>query len=80
MSSHFIFQNVQGKIGEGATPTGKRTRGRPRTRRSEYMSDLAWSRSDVDSEELLDIAVDCEIFQVLLGMISPRPSAEEKRA
>ena len=39
-----------------------------------------WSRLGVEPEELSDIAVDREVCQVLLGLLPPRPSPEEKRA
>jgi len=32
-----------------------------------YISELAWSRLAVESTELPEIAVDCEVFGVLLG-------------
>jgi len=63
-----------------ATPTGKRPRGWPRTKRSYYTSDLAWYRLGVERAELSEIAVDLEVFQVLLGMLYPRHTREEKRA
>jgi len=57
-----------------AKSTGKRPRGHPRPRWSDYILDLALSRLDVKSAELSEIAVDREIFQVLLGLLPPRPS------
>jgi len=63
-----------------ATPPGKRSRGRPRARWNDYISDLAWSRLDVEPAKLSEIAVDREVFRVLLGLLPPRPSSEEKRA
>jgi len=59
-----------------AKPARKRPRGRPRTRWSDYIADLAWSRLGVEPAELLEIAVDREAFRVLLGLL---PSLEEKR-
>ena len=44
-----------------AKPTGMRPRGRPRTRRSDYIPDLAWSRLGVESAELAEIAVDRDV-------------------
>jgi len=54
-------------------PTGKRPRRRPRTRWSGYISDIAWSRLVVDPAELPEIAVDREVFRVLLRLLHPRP-------
>jgi len=39
------------------------------------MSDLARSRLGVEPAQLFDR----EVFQVLLGLLPPRPSLEEKR-
>ena len=48
-----------------AKPTGKRPRGRPRTRWSNYISDLARARLGVDRAELPEISdFDCEVFRV----------------
>jgi len=55
-----------------ATPTEKGPRCRPRTRWSDYISDLAWSRLGVEPAELSEMPVDCEVFQVL-GLVPPRP-------
>jgi len=54
-----------------AKPTAKRPRGRPRPRWSDCISDIAWSHLGVESLELSEIAVDRDIFQVLLGMLPP---------
>jgi len=53
-----------------AKPMGKRPRGHPRLRWSDYVSDLAWSLG-VELAELSEIAVDREVLQVL-GLLSPR--------
>jgi len=63
-----------------AEPMEKRFRGHPRPSWSDYISDLAWSRLGVEPAELSEIAVDREVFQVLLGLLPSRPSLEEKRA
>jgi len=60
-----------------AKPTGKRPRGRPRTTWSDC---IPWSRLVVGSAELSEIAVDREVFQVRLGLLTPRPSLVEKQA
>jgi len=53
--------------------TGKRPRCRPRPRWSNCISDLAWSRLVVEPAELSEIAVDREVFQVLLWMLPRNP-------
>jgi len=57
---------------------GKRPRGRPRTRRSDYISDLVWSRLGVGLAEVSEIALNRAVFRVLVGLLLPRPSWEEK--
>ena len=44
-------------------PAGKRPRGRPRKRWSDYISDLAWSRLGVQPAELSEIAADREVSE-----------------
>ena len=47
---------------------------------SDYISDLAQSRLGVEPAKLSDIAIDREVWQVLLELQLPRLSSEEKRA
>ena len=54
-----------------AKPMGKRPKCRPRTRWRDFITDLAWSRLCVETAELSEIAVDREVFQVLLWMLPP---------
>jgi len=56
-------------------PAEKRFRGYPKPAGSGWMSDLARSRLGVEPAQLFDR----EVFQVLLGLLPPRPSLEEKR-
>jgi len=63
-----------------AKPTGVWPRCPPRTSWIDYTSYLAWSRLGVEPAELSKIAVDCEVFQALLGLLLPRLSQEEKQA
>jgi len=56
-----------------AKPTEKRFRGHLRPSLSDYISDLAWSRLDVEPEEHSKIGVHHEIFYVLLGLQPPDP-------
>jgi len=62
-----------------AKPTGKRPRGLPRQRWSDYISDLSCSRLGVETAQPSEIVVDPEVFQVFLGLLPPRPFREEKR-
>jgi len=61
------------------TSTRKRPRGCPSTGWSDYTSDFAWSRLSVVLAVLPEIAIDHEVFPVLLGLIPPRLSTKEKR-
>jgi len=45
----------------------------------DYTFDLSWSRLGVEPAELSEIAVDREVFRILLGLLTPRPSSKEKR-
>ena len=45
-----------------AKTTEKRFRDHPRPSLSDYISDFAWSRLDVEPEEHFEIVVDHEIF------------------
>ena len=57
-----------------AKPTGKPPRFRPKARWSNCISDLAWSRLGVEpATELPEIAVDREVFHVLLWMLPGQP-------
>jgi len=55
-----------------ATPTGKRPRGRPRTRWSDCISDLAWPRLGAEPAELPEV-VDREVFRVLPRLLPQDP-------
>jgi len=66
-------------FGLQSTPTGKWSGFRPRTRWRDYISDLARSRLGVEPAELSEIAVDREVFWVLLELLPPRFSPKEKR-
>jgi len=62
-----------------AKTTGKRSRCRSRPRWSNYISILAWSHLGVEPAELPEIAIDLEVFQVLLWMLPTQTSLDEKR-
>jgi len=55
------------------TPTGKWSRGRPRTWWCDFISDLAWSRVGVEPAELSEIAVDRAVCRDLLGLLPRDP-------
>ena len=56
-----------------ACPTGRRPRGRPRTRWRDYISRLAWERLGVLPEELVEVAEGREVWASLLKLLPPRP-------
>ena len=56
-----------------ARPTGRRPRGRPRTRWRDYISRLAWERLGVPQNELESVAGEREAWVGLLGRLPPRP-------
>ena len=61
-----------------ATPTGKRPVGRPRTRWSDYITDLAWFRLGLERSELAEVVEDRDHYRELLELLPPRPSPEDK--
>ena len=63
-----------------STNTRDRPKVHPGTRWRDYISDLAWSCLGVEPVEVSEIAVDREIFGVLLGLLPPRLSPKEKQA
>ncbi|KAK7916392.1 hypothetical protein WMY93_012153 [Mugilogobius chulae] len=58
-----------------ACPTGRRPRGRPRTRWRDYVSRLAWERLGIPPEELAEVCGDREVWASLLGLLPPRPDS-----
>ncbi|KAK3547092.1 hypothetical protein QTP86_011400 [Hemibagrus guttatus] len=52
-----------------ACPTGKRPRGRPRTRWRDYVSRLAWERLGVPPEELEEVSGEREVWASLLRLL-----------
>ncbi|KAK3505719.1 hypothetical protein QTP70_020512 [Hemibagrus guttatus] len=58
-----------------ACPTGKRPRGRPRTRWRDYISRLAWEHLGVPPEELEEVSVEREVWASLLRLLPPRPGS-----
>ena len=56
-----------------ASPTGRRPRGRPRTRWRDYISALAQERLGIPKLELVDAAREREVWGPLLEQLPPRP-------
>ena len=56
-----------------ACPTGRRPRGRPRTRWRDYVSLLAWERLGIPRIELDEVVGEREVWASLLKMLPPRP-------
>ncbi|KAK0155407.1 LINE-1 retrotransposable element ORF2 protein [Merluccius polli] len=54
-----------------ARPTGRRPRGRPRTRWRDYVSRLAWERLGIPQEELAEVAGEREVWASLLRLLPP---------
>ena len=54
-----------------ARPTGRRPRGRPRTRWRDYVSRLAWECLRIPWEELDEVAGEREIWASLLRLLPP---------
>ncbi|KAK0136511.1 hypothetical protein N1851_027370 [Merluccius polli] len=55
-----------------ARPTGRRPRGRRRTRWREYVSRLAWERLRIPREELDEVAGEREVWAGTLSVMSCR--------
>ena len=62
-----------------ALPSGKRPRGRPKTRWRNYVEDLAWSRVEIPPAELLLVAKDRNAWRSQLELLPPQPQ-KGKRA
>ena len=58
-----------------ACPTGRRPRGRPRTRWRDYISRLAWERLGILPEELVEAAEGREVWTSQLKLMLPRPDS-----
>ncbi|TWW57295.1 hypothetical protein D4764_07G0000140 [Takifugu flavidus] len=56
-------------------PTGRRPRGRPRTRWRDYISRLAWEQLGVPPEELMKVAGERAVWASLLKLLPPRPGS-----
>ncbi len=56
-----------------ARPTGRRLRGRPRTRWRDYVSRLAWERLGIPPEGQEEVSREREVWASLLRLLPPRP-------
>ena len=54
-----------------AYPAGRRPRGRPRTRWSDYVTRLAWERLGILPEELEEVSGEGEVWVSLLRELPP---------
>ncbi|GAA6083797.1 uncharacterized protein LOC111191400, partial [Tachysurus ichikawai] len=69
-----LFRMLPGSLpGEvsRACPTGRRPRGRPRTRWRDYVSRLAWECLDIPPEELEEVSGEKEVWAFLLRLLPP---------
>ncbi|KAK7944758.1 hypothetical protein WMY93_000486 [Mugilogobius chulae] len=60
-----------------ACPTGRRPRGRPRTRWRDYVSRLSWERLGILPEELEEVCVDREVWASLLRLLPRDPTPDK---
>uniref|UniRef100_A0A8C6KZ86 Reverse transcriptase domain-containing protein n=1 Tax=Nothobranchius furzeri TaxID=105023 RepID=A0A8C6KZ86_NOTFU len=58
-----------------ARPTGRRPKGRPRTRWRDYVSHLARERLGIPPEELAQVAGEREVWASRLRLLPPRPDS-----
>jgi len=58
--------------------TGKQVRRPSKTRWCDYISNL-WPRLGVEPAKLWDVGENREVFQKLLGLLTPQPSREDTR-
>lgn len=56
-----------------ARPTGRRPRGRPRTRWRDYIDSLALERLGIPQEEVTNVALEREVWSSLVELLPPRP-------
>lgn len=57
-----------------ARPTGKRPQGRPRTRRRDWISHLAWESPGIPQKNLESVVRKRDIWNTLLSLLSLRPN------
>ena len=57
-----------------ARPTGRRPRGRPKTRWRDYISSVAWEHLGIPQSELANVAGEREVWGSLLKLLPPQPN------
>ncbi|XP_042604086.1 uncharacterized protein LOC122141275 [Cyprinus carpio] len=62
-----------------ARPTGRRPRGRPRTRWRDFVSRLAWERLGIPPEELEEVSREREVWASLLKTAAPETPTQISR-
>ena len=80
-AQHFFVCDAYAGVTAGATTLTsfrlkgiqESPRGRPTTRWSDYISDIAWSRLGAEPTQLSDISVHREEFRALLGLLAHDP-------
>ena len=65
-----FFYRLPGEVFR-ACPTGRKPRGRPRTRWRDYISRLAWERLGIPPEELVEVTGERASWASLLKMLPP---------
>ena len=60
------------------TAIGRRPRGRPRTRRRDYVEDLNWSCLGIPAEHLSFVAEDQDAWRIQLEQLPPRPPKDKR--
>ena len=68
-----MSQERTAKILLCSIPTGRRPRGRPRTRWRDYAEYLSWSRLGIPAEHLSFVAEDRDAWRLQLELLPPRP-------
>lgn len=57
-------------------PSGRRSRGRPRTRWRDYISGLAWEHLRIALEELVDVAEESHVWASWLKLLPHDPALD----
>ena len=57
-----------------AKPNGRKLVGRPRTRWTNYIVDLGWTRLGLQPSEIIDAMEDREVWRLNLKLLPPQPS------
>ena len=57
-----------------AKASGRRPVGRPRTRWTDYIEDLGWSRLGLRPSEMMEVMEDREVWRLNLELLPPQPS------